>query len=155
VAESHGTAGSRALPVEFAPELLSAIHMNIDSLRKFCLSFPHATEKLQWGEELCFKVDGKIFAMVGLGAVPQTLICKCDPETFAEMTEREGIVPAPYVGRYKWVMLEHLDALTEGDLKELITRSYAMVAAKAKIKKKIPAVRTSRRPEAPRSRRRA
>jgi predicted DNA-binding protein (MmcQ/YjbR family) len=117
--------------------------MNIDSLRKFCLSFPHATEKLQWGEELCFKVDGKIFAMVGLGSVPQTLICKCDPERFAEMTEREGIVPAPYVGRYKWVMLEHLDALREVELKDLITRSYAMVASKAKGKKKIPAVSTS------------
>jgi predicted DNA-binding protein (MmcQ/YjbR family) len=131
--------------------------MNIDSLRKFCLSFPHTTEKLQWGEELCFKVAGKIFAMVGLGSVPQTLICKCDPERFAEMTEREGIVPAPYVGRYKWVMLEHSDALSEAELKELITRSYSLVSAKtkAKAKNKIPAVRTSRRPEAPRSRRRA
>jgi predicted DNA-binding protein (MmcQ/YjbR family) len=69
------------------------------------------------------------------------------------MTEREGIVLAPYVGRYKWVMLERLDALPEAELKDLITRSYAMVAAKAK--NKIPAVRTSRRPEAPRSRRRA
>jgi len=129
--------------------------MNIDSLRKFCLSFPHATEKLQWGEELCFKVDGKIFSMVGLGSVPQTLICKCDPEAFAQLTEREGIVQAPYVGRYKWVMLEHLDALPEVELKDLITRSYAMVASKAKGKKKIPAVRTSRGPQAPRSRRRA
>jgi predicted DNA-binding protein (MmcQ/YjbR family) len=127
--------------------------MNIDSLRKFCLSFPHATETLQWGEELCFKVAGKIFAMVGLGSVPKTLICKCDPETFAQLTEREGIVPAPYVGRYKWVMLEHLDALPEVELKDLITRSYTMVAAKGK--KKIPGGRTSRRPEAPRSRRRA
>src|SRR5579864_1752827 len=124
--------------------------MNIDSLRKFCLSFPHAAETLQWGEELCFKVAGKIFVMVGLGSVPQTLVCKCDPERFAEMTEREGIVPAPYVGRYKWVMLEHLDALREVELKELITRSYAMVASKAK--NKVPAARTSRRPEAPRSR---
>jgi len=120
--------------------------MNIESLRKFCLSFPHATEKLQWGEELCFKVSGKIFAMVGLGAVPQTLTCKCDPEAFAEMTDREGIVPAPYVGRYKWVMLEHLDALREGELKELIAKSYDLVSAKTKpkTKNKIPAARAGR-----------
>jgi|SRR5579864_3465018 len=131
--------------------------MNIDSLHKFCLSFPHTTEKLQWGEELCFKVAGKIFAMVGLGSVPQTLICKCDPEAFAEMTEREGIVPAPYVGRYKWVMLEHLEALPEAELKELIARSYNLVSAKAKTKpkNKIPAARAGRRPEPPRLRRRA
>jgi predicted DNA-binding protein (MmcQ/YjbR family) len=131
--------------------------MNIDSLRKFCLSFPHATEKLQWGEELCFKVGGKIFAMVDLGSVPQTLICKCDPERFAEMTEREGIVPAPYVGRYKWVMLEHLHALPEAELKELITRSYSLVSAKTKTKtkNKIPAATAGWRPGSPRSRRRA
>src|SRR5579864_2869984 len=131
--------------------------MNIDSLHKFCLSFPHATEKLQWGEELCFKVAGKIFAMVGLGSVPQTLICKCDPEAFAEMTEREGIVPAPYVGRYKWIMLEHLDALREGELKELVAQSYDLVSAKTKPKteNKIPAARAARRREPSRSRRRA
>jgi predicted DNA-binding protein (MmcQ/YjbR family) len=123
--------------------------MNIDSLRKSCLSFAHATEKLQWGEELCFKVFGKIFAMVSLGSVPQTLICKCDPESFAQLTEREGIVPAPYVGRYKWVMLEHLDALPEGELKALITRSCSLVSAKTKpkTKNKIPAARAVRRHE--------
>ena len=137
-------------------KLSGVSNMNIDSLRKFCLSFPHATEKLQWGDELCFKVSGKIFAMAGLGSVPQTLVCKCDPEAFAEMTEREGIVPAPYVGRYKWVMLEHLDALPEAELEELITRSYNLVSAKTKRqgKNKIPAA-AGRQTEALRSRRRA
>jgi predicted DNA-binding protein (MmcQ/YjbR family) len=109
--------------------------MNIDSVRKFCLSFPHATEKLQWGEELCFKVRGKIFAMVGLASVPQTIICKCDPQSFAALTELEGIHPAPYVGRYKWVMLERLDALSDLELRDVITNSYDLVAAKAKAPK--------------------
>src|SRR5262249_51032168 len=109
--------------------------MNIDSVRKFCLSFPHATEKLQWGEELCFKVGGKIFAMVGLASVPHTIILKCDPESFAALTELEGIVPAPYVGRYKWVMLERLDALSDFELRDVITSSYDLVAAKTKAPK--------------------
>jgi predicted DNA-binding protein (MmcQ/YjbR family) len=104
--------------------------MDIEALRRFCLAFPHAKEKLQWREELCFKVGGKIFAMVGLGVVPQTLICKSDPEAFVELTEREGIVPAPYVGRYKWIMLETLDAVSGSELKDLIARSYALVTAK-------------------------
>ena len=106
--------------------------MDVDSLRKLCLSLSGATENLQWEEELCFKVRGKIFAMVGLGSVPQRLIFKCKPETFAELTEREGIVPAPYVGRYKWVQLERLDALADIELKSLVMESYAMVAAKTK-----------------------
>ncbi len=107
--------------------------MNLDSFRKFCLSFNRATENLQWEEELCFKVGSKIFAMIALGSVPQRVVFKCDPESFAELTEREGIVPAPYVGRYKWVMLERLDALSDSELRYMIGRSYEMVARKAKV----------------------
>ena len=50
---------------------------------------------------------------------------------FSELIEREDIRPAPYVGRYKWVMLDRLDAVSDAELEELIQRSYAMVAAKA------------------------
>jgi predicted DNA-binding protein (MmcQ/YjbR family) len=106
--------------------------MKFDYLRALCLSFPHATEKLQWEDELCFKVRGKIFAMVSLSKVPQRLIFKCDPEEFVELIENEGVVPAPYLGRYKWVMLETLDALTRTEIDRCIRKSYAMVAAKAK-----------------------
>lgn len=103
--------------------------MNIDSIRAYCLSFPQVAEKLQWGDELCFKVGGKIFVMLGLDN--PRLCFKCSPETFAELIEREDIRPAPYVGRYKWVMLDRLDAVTWGELRELIGESYEMVAAKA------------------------
>ena len=109
--------------------------MDLDAIRAFCLSFPRATENLQWGEELCFKVGGKLFAVVGLGSVPQGITFKCSPETFTELTEREGITPAAYVGRYKWVTLEHLDVLPEPDLRDAISQSYKMVAAKAKLAK--------------------
>ena len=106
--------------------------MTVDLVRKFCLSFPLASENLQWEEDLCFKVNGKIFAVLALGSVPQKLTFKCNPETFAELTEREGIVPAPYVGRYKWVQLERLDVLTGAEIEALIGKSYEMVSAKPK-----------------------
>lgn len=104
--------------------------MTVDSVRRFCLSFPLAKENLQWGEDLCFKVGGKIFAVLDLGSVLQRLSFKCAPEKFSELVEQEGIVPAPYVGRFKWVLLERLDALPEPKLKELIGQSYKMVSAK-------------------------
>jgi predicted DNA-binding protein (MmcQ/YjbR family) len=103
--------------------------MNVDSIRAYCLSFPKATEKLQWGDELCFKIAGKIFAMLGLDNL--RLCFKCVPETFAELIEREAIRPAPYVGRYKWVLLERLDAVHDSELEDLIRQSYDMVSAKA------------------------
>jgi len=105
--------------------------MDLDAIRAFCLSFPRATENLQWDEELCFKVGGKLFAVVGLGSVPQRITFKCSPETFAELTEQEGIAPAAYVGRYKWVTLEHLDVLSDAEVRQGISDSYKMVAAKA------------------------
>jgi predicted DNA-binding protein (MmcQ/YjbR family) len=102
---------------------------NVDSIRAYCLSFANATEKLQWEDNLCFKITGKIFAMLGLD--DPRLCFKCTPETFAELIEREDIRPAPYVGRYKWVMLDRLDAVGDSELEGLIRQSYDMVASKA------------------------
>lgn len=107
--------------------------MNVESIRSFCLSFSLATENLQWGDVLCFKVGGKIFALLSLSAVPPRLMFKSTPERFAELVEQEDIIPAPYLGRYKWVSLERLDALPGIEIKDLIEQSYQMVAAKAKI----------------------
>jgi predicted DNA-binding protein (MmcQ/YjbR family) len=109
--------------------------MNVDSVRAYCLSFPQARENLQWGEDLCFKVAGKIFAISSLG-VPPSLCFKCTPEKFAELCELQGISPAPYVGRYKWVLVENLNVLRDEELEDLIRQSYEMVAAKAKRKSK-------------------
>lgn len=116
--------------------------MNVDAIREFCLSFPEATENLQWGDDLCFKIREKIFAIMGLDN--PRLCFKCTPENFADLIEREDIHPAPYVGRYKWVMLERLNALGRDELRECIRQSYEMVAANApKETKKTKRRRTS------------
>ena len=104
--------------------------MNAESIRKYCLSFPGATENLQWEDDLCFKIAGKIFVVLGLDSVPQRICFKCTPDKFAELIEQDGIRPAPYVGRYKWVMLDRLDALPDAELRDLIRQSYEMVTAK-------------------------
>ena len=103
--------------------------MNPDSIRAYCLSFPEVTEKLQWGDALCFKVRAKMFAVLGLDQIRLTF--KCTPEIFAELVERDDIHPAPYVGRYKWVKLDRLDALRTDELRDLLRQSYEMVAANA------------------------
>ena len=107
--------------------------MDLEAIRRYCLSLPNATEDMPWPDDLCFKVGGKIFAGVSLSTVPKGITLKCNPDTFAELVEQEGIGPAPYVGRYKWVRLESLDILRDGELKDLISQSYEMVSAKAKL----------------------
>jgi predicted DNA-binding protein (MmcQ/YjbR family) len=62
-------------------------------------------------------------------------VFKCNPEKFGELVEQDGISPAPYVGRYKWVSLQRLDVLPWSELKDLLEQSYGMVAAKAKVRR--------------------
>lgn len=101
--------------------------MDIDSLRKHCLAFPHTTENVQWGYDLCFKVDGKLFAVTALEAAPVRLSFKCSAENFAELCEREGVRPAPYMARAQWVALEQLNTLPDTELRELLAEAYRLV----------------------------
>jgi predicted DNA-binding protein (MmcQ/YjbR family) len=104
--------------------------MNVDWVRKLCLSFPHAAEQVTWGSDLTFRIAGKIFAVTMLEVHPVWLSFKCSPENFAELTERPGIIPAPYLARAQWVALETKDALPLDELAHLLRESYGLVVAK-------------------------
>ena len=105
--------------------------MDIEKIRRFCLGLPGTTEDIQWGNDLVFRIGGKIYAGASLDpASPIRLSFKCTREEFAELTERAGIVPAPYVARYHWVALERWDALGEREIERLVRDSYEMIRAK-------------------------
>jgi len=105
--------------------------MDIEQVRAYCLSFPHATENVQWGNDLVFKIAGKMFAVTVLeGALRYVLSFKCTEAKFAELIERDGIDPAPYSARYHWIALERFNVLTEKDLKTLLRKSYDLVFEK-------------------------
>ena len=105
--------------------------MDIEQVHAHCLSFPHVTEVVLWGNDLVFKIGGKMFAVIGLdSASDHCMSFKCTPEKFAELIERNGIVPAPYVARYHWVALERFNALSEKELKSLLKTAYDLVFEK-------------------------
>jgi predicted DNA-binding protein (MmcQ/YjbR family) len=105
---------------------------DVEWVRELCLSFADVTEDMPWGDDLCFKVRGKIFTGVVLsdGRFPRITL-KCSPETIHELLEIEGIVRAPYVGRYDWIQLSNSNVLPASELEALIRSSYELVAAKA------------------------
>lgn len=103
--------------------------MNIDQLRKLCLSFPGTTEQIQWEDNLLFKVGGKMFAIAPLEPARLWLTLKADPEEFLELTEHPGIVPAPYLARAKWIAIETSETLPQSDLAALLRKSYDLVVA--------------------------
>ena len=119
--------------------------MNLDSIRKCCLSFPGATEGLQWGDDLLFRVGNKIFASVPLSGVPQTLTLKSSPHRCAELLEIDGITRAAYVGRYDFITLARLDLLPDAEMKALIAESYENVRSKlpAKVREALKLPRPS------------
>jgi|SRR5688572_4092824 len=140
----------------------SALLMDIESVRKFCLSLPHVTEGVQWENDLLMRIGNKMFCVLSLE--PESNHCmsfKCTPEKFAELVEQEGIMPAPYVARYHWVALERFDALPERELKSLLTTAYELV--RDKLPKKVrdtlssdskKSVKASPAPQTPRKQRR-
>ena len=104
--------------------------MNTEWFRETCLSFPDATETVQWGNDLVFKIAGKMFAVLNLEPGEHWASFKCAPEQFAELTEREGIVPAPYLARAHWVSLESPWTMPAAELKPLLRQAYDLVVAK-------------------------
>ena len=104
--------------------------MDAEWLREVCLALPHTTEHIQWGYDLVFKVHGKMFAVAPLEPARVVLSFKCSDESFAELTERPDVIPAPYMARAKWVALQTRDAVRRDELAELLRASYELVFAK-------------------------
>jgi predicted DNA-binding protein (MmcQ/YjbR family) len=105
--------------------------MTLDQLRKYCSTLPHVTEDVKWGNDLCFLIAEKMFCVASLNAHEGNRVSfKCTPEDFAELIERDGIIPAPYMARNHWVSLEKWSALRDNEIKAAVVTSYELVKAK-------------------------
>ena len=72
----------------------------------------------------------KMFAVMPLEPARLWLSFKVTEAEFAELCEREGVIPAPYSARYHWVALEGEDAIPVADLKRFLRQCYDLVLAK-------------------------
>jgi predicted DNA-binding protein (MmcQ/YjbR family) len=121
--------------------------MDIDWVREHCLSLPHTTERVQWEDNLVFKVGEKMYAVVALEPRAHWISFKCSAEEFASLTERPGIIPAPYLARAQWVALETDDALSRDEIRRLLGDAHSLIFAKLprRTQQKLSATPTSRR----------
>lgn len=109
--------------------------MDIEKMRTLCLSFPGTSEGIKYGDQLCFMVLGKVFCSSNLKTLDKASFKVAD-ETFEELCERPGIVPAPYGGaKFKWVQVTGFEYLSEAEWGYFLERAYGLV--KAKIPKKL------------------
>lgn len=123
--------------------------MNTESVRQYCLSLPHSTETVQWGADLVFKIGGRMFAVMCLEPAPNVLSFKCTPESFYELQEIEGMIPAPYMARAQWLAMRSFAVLRDDELSDLLATSYRLVYQK--LTKKQQAELASSTPGAPKN----
>ena len=93
------------------------------------LTLPGATLSIQWGDDRVYKVGGKMFAAMGSGKSP-LLSFKCTDLAFEMLTERDDIIPAPYLPRATWVQLTCLKAMDGAELRERLAEAHRIIAAK-------------------------
>jgi predicted DNA-binding protein (MmcQ/YjbR family) len=102
-----------------------------------CKALPGATFDIKWGKDECYSVGGKMFAVIGPGgiyggpkAAKWSIGFKVEDGRFLELTDVYGIIPAPYMAKHKWVLVQDPKALTDEELKDLIARSHSLIVSK-------------------------
>ena len=68
-------------------------------------------------------------AVAALEPVGNYLSLKSSPQDFATLTERPGIIPAPYLARAKWIAVEHEESVSRGELKQFLAEAHRLVLA--------------------------
>jgi predicted DNA-binding protein (MmcQ/YjbR family) len=104
--------------------------MNIEKAKTLCRSLPGATEEIKWGADLVFSVGAKMFAVTGDCVAADGISFKVDDDRFLELTDRDGIIPAPYLARARWVKIADLKAVSDDEAAALLKRSYELVFGK-------------------------
>jgi len=101
--------------------------MNLDKLRSICMSFPGVTEGIKWEDHICFMVAEKMFCITSESGGANV---KVTPEQFDELTDRDGILPAPYMAHNKWLYIERFSALKPKEWEFYLRQSYDIIASK-------------------------
>ncbi|MCF8451469.1 MAG: MmcQ/YjbR family DNA-binding protein [Taibaiella sp.] len=101
--------------------------MNLDQLRAICMACPGTSEGLKWEDHICFMVGGKMFCITSESGGANL---KTTDEDFELLTERPGIIPAPYMARNKWVYIENFGALRQSEWEQYVRISYELIFSK-------------------------
>jgi predicted DNA-binding protein (MmcQ/YjbR family) len=101
--------------------------MNVSQLKRFCRSFPRATET-RYGEPynfLVYSVSGRKFAYFKTGQPERwRFSTRVTPDRFLELTDVPGVKPARYRGRFGWITIVNVSSFPAAYLTELVRWSY-------------------------------
>jgi predicted DNA-binding protein (MmcQ/YjbR family) len=110
--------------------------MDVERARGFLLGLPHVVETMQWGDNLVFwvgdkAIGGKMFCLMNLDADARGVVSyAAGAERFAELMEREGIGPAPYMARIFWVAAEGWNVMRNPEWERELRSAHELTLAK-------------------------
>lgn len=109
--------------------------MDIETLQKFCLSFPNTHEGMPFQgffknsrAILVFYVGKKMFCFFDIDAFDYCTL-KCDPEKIEELSEQQGFQKPFNLSKKHWINVELKGAVSEEIIKNMIENSYKLVVA--------------------------
>jgi predicted DNA-binding protein (MmcQ/YjbR family) len=105
-------------------------NMDFEAAKALCRSFPGCTEDIKWDHDTVFSVGGKMFAVTNAAGPAEGFSFKVDDERFLELTDRPGIIPAPYLARAKWVYVNAQAGIDDAEVSALLRRSHELIFAK-------------------------
>lgn len=106
--------------------------MNIESIRDYCLSKPMVEESLPFGPDtLVYKVNNKIFLLMGLDEEKLRFNVKCDPDKAIELREEFScVLPGYHMNKKHWNTIVVDGSVSTKQLMEWIDGSYSLVSKK-------------------------
>ena len=113
--------------------------MDIERLREYCIGLDIAVEEtFPFGNDtLVFKINQKIFALMGLDNNPLSINLKCDPEIAIEYRESySSIQPGYHMNKKHWNTVVLEGEIDDSFLKKMIKDSFDLVAKAKKTRVK-------------------
>ena len=113
--------------------------MDLKQLTDYLLTLKGAEESYPFGPETqVFKIQGKMFALIGYREGKDFINLKADPHDVFFLTEEySSITPGYHMDKKHWVSVEVGHSESAGMLKGLVDDSYQLV--KSKLTKKLQA----------------
>ncbi|KZL26300.1 MmcQ/YjbR family DNA-binding protein [Pseudovibrio sp. Ad37] len=110
--------------------------MTRDEFDNYCKSLVGTSNVIQWGNASVWKVGEKIYAICSNWGEDRPemkgikISFKCSELSYQILTEQEGIIPAPYLARAKWVQIETAQAMADEDIKDYVREAHSIIARK-------------------------
>ncbi len=107
--------------------------MDKKTVEDYIFTFDNVIRDYPFGEEVAvYKVNGKMFALMGEQKEPVTLSLKCDPLLSQVLRERyESVMPGYHLNKKHWNTLILSGQLSWDEVQDLIRHSYALVTGLA------------------------